>query len=80
MGNNAQSMRLLDNYVVCIGSNCINKNSVLVKRVFKDLNYTPLCIECCKKHRRAINKFKKTCISLSDIEIIQTYFDSLNLS
>lgn len=80
MGNNAQSMRKLDKYTACVGNNCIDNNSTLVKTVFKDLDYTPLCLACCKKHRRAINKFKKTCISLSDTEIIQTYFDSLNLS
>ena len=80
MGNNAQSTRLLNKYVSCVGNNCINNNSILVKKVYKDLDYTPLCLTCCKKHRRAIIKFKKISIYLTDTEIIETYFDTLNLS
>lgn len=80
MGNKAQSMKILDKYVICVGNNCINNNSILIKKVYKDLDYTPLCLACREKHRMAINKFKKVSISLSDIEIIKTYFDTLNLS
>jgi hypothetical protein len=63
-----------------VGNNCVNNNSILVKKVYKDLNYTPLCLACCKRHRRAIVKFKKISINLTDIEIIETYFDTLNLT
>lgn len=79
MGNKMKSMKILDKYTPCIGNNCINNNSILVKKVFRDLDCTPLCLACCKKHRTAIIKFKKASINLSNDEIVKVYFDTLNL-
>lgn len=69
----------LDKYQPCYDKNCINKNAVLIKMVYSDMEYVPLCLDCIRKHRRAISVFKKSSINLSDKEISYTYFETLNL-
>lgn len=69
--------KILDKYTPCIDKKCINSNNTFVKKVFKDLNYTPLCNKCLVKHRKALREIKNSIISLSDKEILKVYCNTM---
>ena len=66
-------------YSFCEGINCINKNSTLVKRVYEDFLFIPLCEACLIKYDRRINKLLNTSEFLNKQEITKIYFNSIGL-
>lgn len=66
-------------YNFCKGLNCEYKNGVLVKRVYEDFLFIPLCKACLKKYDRRINKLLSTSEFLNKEEVTKIYFSSIGL-
>lgn len=72
--------RSLEKYQNCKGNKCSSKNTVLVKMVYEDVLFIPLCKKCLSTHRRNLNAYKNKKFLLKDSEITEIYFDTLNMS
>ena len=66
-------------YSFCIGLNCKNHNTVLVKRVYNDLLYLPFCMECIKEYRFRINKIFNNTEFIKKIDVANIYFKNLGM-
>lgn len=71
--------RCLHKYDSCKGLDCEFNNNVLVKTVYSDVLFIPLCIKCLSKHRKNLKKYKKSKFVLSDYDVTIIYFQTLNM-
>jgi len=69
--------KILEKYHICADKHC--DKTIMVKKVYIDMLYIPLCSKCIKKHRNRIIKYKKTVKYLSDKELIEAYFHTIHL-
>lgn len=75
---NCKSIKL-EHYAFCEGNKCKKNNTTLVKIVYEDMQYVPLCLDCISKYTRQINIIKKGVNFLSDNEVSESYFKGIGL-
>lgn len=69
-----------ETYKFCIGRDCEFNNNVLIKRVYRDLLFIPLCESCIRKYERKINVlYNNKSEYLSKMDIAEVYFKTIGL-
>lgn len=69
-----------EKYSFCEGHNCKYNNNVLIKRVYRDFLYLPLCDSCIRNYERKINMiYNKKSEYLDKKDIAEVYFKNIGL-
>jgi len=67
------NQKILKKYTHCIGVDCKYNNNIMLKKVYTDSGYIPLCQDCRRRFIVHLNRLHKKVQYLSREEIIEVY-------